>query len=224
MRIKSRPGVRGTGPGSRDTGRGIRGAGYGVRGTLPVTRYLLSAFTLIELLIVIVIISFISLAIYATLSRGIDIWQRVSQVRVEEDVNIFLDTFSRDLKNAVEFSGIDFRGDKGFLEFPALCYNRQLKMNTPGKISYYYRDGLFRQARDISQVYDDKDGLVREALKDVKSLRFGYYIYDEEKKEYGWEEESPAGHIPLAVRLELELKDGAIDGRFVRTVSIPIGG
>jgi Tfp pilus assembly protein PilE len=67
-------------------------------------------FTLVEMLIVAVTLSIVSLAMYAIFNNGLKIWQRVSSQIPESEVNIFFDKFSLDLKNTVRFSGIKFQG------------------------------------------------------------------------------------------------------------------
>ena len=196
-------------------------------------------FTLIELLIVTGILSLISLAIYASLSNGIKIWQKVNQSVVEEDLGIFLDNFTYDLRNTLKYGGIDFLGQEERIEFPTLINSQRLKMKTPGQITYAYPQGialpvplkegaynnvLSREEKDISQVFEGRQGRLRQVLKNIKSLRFRYSYYDREKKENIWQDECLGDLIPLAVRIELELKDGASSSKFVRTVSIPIGG
>jgi hypothetical protein len=61
-------------------------------------------------------------------------------------------------------------------------------------------------------------------MKSVKSLKFQYYFYDKEKKEFLWKDEWQKTELPLAVRVELYLEDDAGAYRFTRTAEIPFGG
>ncbi len=186
-----------------------------------------AAFTLIEMLIVTAIISVVALAIYATLNNGIKIWQKVNRQLPEEDLNIFFDKFSLDLRNSFKFSGINFSGTIDTLEFPTLVNSLRLQKRTVGKLIYAYEPAsriLNRQQMDFSAVYSDEDIPVQQSLKNVKSLRFQYYFYDKERKEYLWQDEWLKEGLPLAVKMELEFDDGRETKKFTKTVGIPASG
>jgi len=184
-------------------------------------------FTFIELILVTAILAVVSLAIYTTFNNGIKIWQRINKQLPEEDVDIFFDKFARDLRNTSKFRGINFIGKEDRIEFASLINSRQLKKRTIGQVIYFYDTSveiLKREQRDFSQVFTGQEGLVTWALINFKSLKLQYYVYDREKKEYLWQEECLTGTMPLAVRIDLELKDGTQIHKFTKTVSIPISG
>ena len=183
--------------------------------------------TFIELLVVTVILSIVSLAIYANFNNGIRIWQRINKNIPEEDLNIFFDRFALDLRNALQFSGINFSGGSERLEFATIINSQRLQKRTVGKVIYFYepyKQILRREERDFSQIFSGEDGLMRQSLTKIRSLEFTYYIYDKNKKEYAWEDEWMVGALPLAVRIELEFKDGVQTHKFTKTVSIPVSG
>ncbi len=183
------------------------------------------AFTLIELLIVSVLMSVVSLALYATFNSGIKIWQRISQTVIDEDASIFLSKFRRDLSNGVRFAGIDFSGDSQQIRLPALIYSPQLALRTVGEVIYAYKDGeISRKERDFSHIYGQQEGFYESVLKDLEYCKFTYYSYDREAKEYFWEEEPAEGSLPLAVKIELEYKGAGRPRRFIQTVDIPVNG
>ena len=183
-------------------------------------------FTLIEILVVIGMLSVIALAIYATFSNGVRIWQRLNVEMPEEDLNIFIDRFARDARNGLLFTGVDFIGTEDRVEMPTLVNDAVSGDRTIGKAIYRYDSGeksLKREERDFSQVYKGQDGRVTFWLDDVTSVRFTYYFYSETEEKYYWKEKWQQEGLPLAVRLELELDDG--DGSiFKKTVSIPSAG
>ena len=184
--------------------------------------------SLIEILIVMVIMSFISLAVYANLNSGIKIWQRINKPRPEEDLNIFLDRFAQDIKNALNFQGLDFLGAEDSFELASAIYSPALKTKTVGKVIYYYdrRDRILkRQQQDLSQIYNRQDSSLIRQLENVDALRFQYCSYDKEKKEFIWQEEyKTKDELPLSVRIELEFNNGSQTKAFSRTVDIPISG
>lgn len=185
-------------------------------------------FTLIEMLIVSLIMSVISLGLYVTLNSGIKVWQRINnQQLAAEDVNIFFDKFASDLRNSLPFTDINFIGTENGLSFPSIIKSQRLKVRTIGQVLYAYdsRTGLLnRQQKDYSQIYNLEEVTPSATLKNIKSLLFQYYVYDKERKEYFWHNEPLPEQIPQAVRIEFESQDGAKTIRFTKTVTIPVNG
>lgn len=184
-----------------------------------------AGFTFIELLIVAAIIPVISLAVYAAFNSGLKVWQRVNYLLPEEDLNILFDKFTSDLKNTFKFTGINFSGEEGRIELAALVKSRKLQAKTVGSVIYIYDPAartFTRMERDFSRIYDSAEGIALQSIKDVKSLKFRYYFYDSQKKEYLWQEEWAGEGLPLAVRMELELANDGQYNMFTRTVSIPV--
>lgn len=184
-------------------------------------------FTLVELLIVSVMLAVVSLAIYASFNSGIKIWQKAKAQAFNEDLNIFFDKFSSDLRNTFRFTKINFRGDESQVEFATLVKSARLQETAPGKAIYIYdrqRKELARRLMDFSQVSTGEEPRAQQSLKNVTSLKFTYYTYDPEEKECLWEDEWQGREgLPLAVRMELEL-DAEQEYKFVRTVSVPVSG
>ncbi len=182
------------------------------------------AFTLIEMLIVTAMLSVVSLAVYATFNNGIKIWQRINQEMPAEEVDIFFEKFTSDLRNSLKVSNISSSGKEDEFELPALVNSRRLGM-TIGKVRYrfdYAKGALTRQRMDYSDIYNGESGIEEILLRNVKSLKFQYYIYDSEKQEYLWQDEWIKQELPLALRIELELKNNDQTNKFIKTVSIPV--
>lgn len=195
---------------------------------MPCMKLNNNGFTFVEILIVSVITSLISLAIYATFNSGIKVWQRVSEQVPSADLNIFLSRFNTDLKNTFKFTGIDFLGTENALEFATLVKSNDLKIKTVGRAAYFYEpeDGVLKRRQDdFSQIYNKDEGRITKSIANIKSFKFQYYFFDKEKNKYAWADEwiGRAG-LPLAVRMELELDDGKQIHKFHKysqTVEIP---
>ena len=188
----------------------------------------LTGFTLIEMLIVSLIMSIVSLGLYVTLKSGIKVWQRINnQQPAAEEVNIFFDKFGSDLRNSLPFTAINFIGTENGLSFPSIIKSQRLEGRTIGQVIYIYdsRTGLLkRQQKDYSQIYNAEEAASSADLKNIKSLVFQYYVYDKERKEYFWHDEPLPEQIPQAVRIEFESQDGAKTISFTKTVTIPVNG
>ncbi len=184
-----------------------------------------NSFTLIELLLVVVLLSVVSLAMYAVLNNGIKIWQRVNKGLPQEDVFIFFDKFSRDLRNSFKFSTIKFSGRETSLEFATVINSPRLQKTTVGRVLYSYDRQMqvfSRQQDDYSQVCEGGEGSLVQSLNNIKSVKFHYCIFDKDAKEYLWYEEWTKENIPLAVKIELETEDGSQIRKFTYTVGIPV--
>jgi type II secretory pathway pseudopilin PulG len=195
-----------------------------------------TGFTFVEILLVTAMLSLIGLAIYSTLFNGITFWVRINQEQPAEDVVLFFEKISRDLKNTFKFTGIDFKGSGAQVSFPSIVKYQEKKVTLEGigKTEYIF-DGIkktlnIRQS-NYSEVYSGKSGYERELLRGIKSLKFRY-CYTLDQKQFIWadswqdKEETSLGvvevkKIPLAVRIEVEVEDGSFKRKFQRTVFIP---
>ena len=187
------------------------------------------SFTFVEILIVTTLIGAVSLAIYSSLSQGIKVWQRVTGVILEEDINIFFEKFSRDLRNSIEFNKIKFIGEKDRLTFATLVASTSkqpgLNLNV-GEVTYSFdkaEQSLMRVQKNISQIYEEQDVAKDALLSTVGSLNFQYYFYDVQEEKYLWQEGWMEGHLPRAVKIEFEFNPGDSARQFVRIVRIPMG-
>ena len=184
-----------------------------------------SAFTLIELIVVVVALSVVSLAVYATFNNGIKIWQAARREMPEEDLDIFFEKFTTDLRDSFNFKNIVFAGKEDSLEFPTLVGSQKLPRGTVGKITYLYDPGkhvVVRRQMDYSDLYNGENNIEQEMAKDIKALKFQYYVYDPGTQEYLWQEELLTGKLPLAVKVELEMGHDDKINKFSKTVGIPV--
>ena len=183
--------------------------------------------TLIELLITMTILAVISTAIYASLNSGLKIWKRINQQLVHEDLDIFFDRFGHDLRNCARFAGISFTGTQERVEFPTILPSPHFGGDVIGRITYAYDQQaktLIRVQQDFSQIHSGEEPSKTQPIPDLGLVKFRYYVYDKETKEYSWREDFLEGDFPLAVRIELELGNGPQAQNFTRTVGIPISG
>jgi prepilin-type N-terminal cleavage/methylation domain-containing protein len=196
-----------------------------------------NGFTLIELTLVTVILVVIGLSIYGTFANGINIWKKVTGPSVMEDVALFFEKASYDLRNSFKMTGLRFRGSPAEMSFPTKIkhYDEQEGFkDSIGRVTYSFnrnKKTVTQERTDYSGVYLDKSVPGNVLVRGVSSLRFEYYVFDARQKKYSWvtnwqEREESFGiqieeNIPLMVRIELGLADDGVEQKFVKLVSIP---
>jgi hypothetical protein len=181
--------------------------------------------TLVEMLIVSMILGVISITINSALNSGVRVWRKINQELPQEAINIFFDKFTTDLHNTFNSTNIKLEGDDERLELPAFVSSRRFSGRLPGEVIYVYdkgKDELYRQAKDYSDVYSDKQGVITPLIKNIHSLKFTYYFFEAERKYYAWVDTWEKEWLPQAVRVELEVNDENKIKQFTRTVSIPL--
>ncbi|MFH1640549.1 MAG: type II secretion system protein [Candidatus Omnitrophota bacterium] len=191
----------------------------------PQSKILKRGFTLIEILIVTVILSIVSLAIFATFNNGIKIWERASRLLPEEDLVIFLDRFNSDVKNSLRFTGLQLAGTEHTLTLVTLVSTARFEGMTPGEVIYRYSQNskvISREELDLSHIYTEEKGVATRSINNIKSFSFQYYHFDKERKLYLWQNEWTQKELPLAISMEMEFDDGSQIRTFTKTVSIPI--
>jgi prepilin-type N-terminal cleavage/methylation domain-containing protein len=193
-------------------------------------------FTLIEMVLVMVILVVVGLAIYGTFANGLSIWKRITQHTQSEDVNLFFEKLSFDLRNSFKLTGIKFRGGRSEVSFPTrfkTSDGMEVK-DSIGQVTYSFnrrKRTLNKREADYSDVYHKKSGKERVLAEDINSLQFEYFIYDLNEKKYSWvkswqEKDTSFGvmieeNLPLIVRVELSVGGDPTEKKYVRTIPIP---
>ncbi len=198
-----------------------------------------TGFTLIELTLVAALLSAIGVALYASFSTGISAWQKINAGLTIEDINIFLDKISSELRNSFQFKGILLKGESGAIRFPILFYGRDKKgvQKEIGEVHYEFNQklqGIYRTYRSYSEVYQEKNTFAERIAGPIQSFELQYYYYDPQQEEYLWtsvwqnaqdalgfEEEKK---LPAAVRIIITVRQEDEARQIVKTVSIPSSG
>ncbi len=191
-------------------------------------------------MIVAMILSTVGIVLYSAFSNGLNIWQRINQEMVIEDVNIFFDKISSELRGSFQFSDLPLRGRTGELTFPAIVHVRDHRGKLKEEIGavHYSFDpksgAIDRQQKSYSEIYLDKDTGKQAMIDHVSSLEFQYYYYDLEQEEYSWveswqDEDESLGIkakkiLPVAVRITVGIiGQEKKERRITKTVWIPSG-
>lgn len=180
-------------------------------------------FTLVELLIVSLLLSVISLTAYGGLAGGVRIWRRVEASVGELDLVLGEKRFRKDLVNRVPFGGIGFTGDSGQVSFPALVTvgAGEAVHQEVGRVRYLFDEPdhrLCREEMTYASVVAGAETDCRPVISSVEKLSFKYYN-PEGGWLSGWAETTP----PLAVRMEATIKRTGSEGEITKqfTVALP---
>ncbi|MDD5166766.1 MAG: type II secretion system protein [Candidatus Omnitrophica bacterium] len=176
------------------------------------------SFTLVELLIVATIFSFVALGIAGSLAAGLKVWDRAKNTDFSRGNVLFtLEGFARSLRQSINFKLIDFEGKSTELSFPTLSGNHILK------VTYKFDASLkkfIREETDLKAILVEKDAAAatQKELFEIDNLSFEYYYFDTLKAAYTWKNAwEKAEGIFTAVRLRLTIKDE----EFSKTVFMP---
>ena len=148
------------------------------------------AFTIVEMLLVISLLSMISVAVFHAFVNGLKIWEKSYEARGEEDIFIFLDKLNRDLHNALAYSLVSFEGKESLISFPAIVrtpqdprisHGENVYIEQIGKIRYYFdsaNNRICREQANYSQALNNEFAYEEILARDVQSLRFRYEYYE----------------------------------------------
>ncbi|MBN2119665.1 MAG: hypothetical protein JW734_01240 [Candidatus Omnitrophica bacterium] len=187
------------------------------------------AFTLVEIIITASLVTVVGLALYSAVNSGIKIWQRLNKSHAQEEVSVFFEVLSTDLRNSFVYGEIYFIGEKERLEFATLVTTASTYPGLrrgPGQVAYYLDSKakkIIKEKRNLSHIYKEAQGSVQEVLSKVSSLNFEYYYYDSLRKEYFWLDEWEEESLPLAVRVRLEITGKDKVYKIIRTFNVPLG-
>ena len=178
------------------------------------------------------------MAVYGTFSNGRNIWEKVTEDSVEEDIYLFFEKISVDLRNSFKLTGLRFKGGKTKVSFPSMIkYNGEDGLeNTIGEVTYYIdrkKKALMRREANYSEIYRKKPGFVRMLSENISSLQFKYYVYEEKYKKYAWVTDWQLSDeyfgevveetLPLVVKIEIGIPGEKGEQKFVKTVQLPMG-
>ncbi len=191
------------------------------------------AFTFVEIMLVVALMSVIAVALFHTFSNGLKIWQKANGVVKEEDVSIFFDKIAQDLRGAIVYSGIPFEGEKTKLAFAALVVTRQDANKKPhenmddihqiGKVEYSFDEAdqaVSRRQANYGQALKKRYGQSRTIVSSIHSMRFEYYL----PKSGGYEISSELkGAVPAVIRIEINFGSEKEPRQMIKVINIPIG-
>lgn len=139
----------------------------------------------------------------------------------QADVLLSFEKLEKDLRNTINFSGINFAGEREKVSFAGLMgvpvsSGESLSL---GRISYYFdinNKSLVREENAYASPLSDSKALV--SLKDVG---FTYYYFNPKAENYVWADSVDG--IPKAIKIKVVFKsENDKDIEITRTVLIPV--
>lgn len=183
-------------------------------------------------MLTVTLVSLCSIAVYRVLAGGLKLWSYSQRSGIEEDINIFLDKFSEDLRNAFYFQSIPFKGSANSLTIATFVSVRpderslqqeEGRITQIGAATYYfdYENHLIRRSQaNYSQALQGRSPDDKVLVRSVTGLKFIYYLPGAQGVEpYSKVEDV----VPSAVFVEMTYSDGKSDHKVGRMVSIPVG-
>lgn len=187
--------------------------------------------TLIEVLIAASLVSLISFVLYSSFSMGLKVWERSRRLLVEEDITVFFDKISCDLRNAFFYSRIKFEGNTCRLSFPSIVYTpmdakiASLKdeyTDQVGGVTYYYDnviDGIYRRQANYSQALNAEFVQPRLIVRSVDGMKFRYCYLTAEGEIFS---KKILDTIPFGVEVEVMFSDNYGQRVIRKFINIPV--
>ncbi|MBL8012883.1 MAG: hypothetical protein JNN05_03460, partial [Candidatus Omnitrophica bacterium] len=160
------------------------------------------------------------------------LWEYSRRSGIEEDVNIFLDKFSEDLRNAFYFKSIPFQGLENKIIVPTFVSVRaddrsiqsgEERIVQMGSVKYYYdyENHLIRRAQaNYANALRERFAEEKVLVKSIDSLKFTYFLPgDHGAQPYAKIQEI----VPSSIYVEIQYSDGRSDHKIGRMIAIPVG-
>ena len=183
--------------------------------------------TLIEILIAVSLVAVISVVIYQSIAGGIMVWRRNQRLLVEEDIVIFFDKLTYDLKNSFEFSVLNISGGETSFSFPTIVYmlndsDDQEYEKQIGMVEYFlnYDDhSLRRRQAGYGQSIDGSWGREQILIENIEDIKFKYAYLSEGKD---MESSRISGILPYGISVYVRFSDDFGERVIEKFISIPI--
>lgn len=214
----------------------------------------LAGFTLLELIVAVTIFAVTAVAIYSSFGVGITASRKAEEsYKVRQEARHFFSIFSRDLRDAVNFTLLvdpaDQNNFKDSLEGSAdrVTFWRPLRIKGEGskrmiRLTYYIKnDGMGPDGTETKSVYrklqayedivkdEEAAGTESAMVSGISGFELEYIYFTGEEivwdKQWKKNDETAICTLPFAVKVSLAypLKDGDKTVKFFETVVIPTG-
>ena len=166
------------------------------------------ALTLIEVLVAIVIFSFISVAIYSLLQTGISVRKRVIlDQNAYQSTCLTLDRVAQELRNTIFFQKDTpaLKGDSQEVQFYTIVFDYPTNAPKVLDITYTFQGG--KLIKTINEPLDEDEVKEKKVvvLDNIKKFEFSYFGEAEETE--SWLDKWQADELPDGVKISLVYED-----------------
>lgn len=190
-----------------------------------------AGFTLIEVLVVCMLMSFITITVVSGISAGLRVWSQLNESENNRQwTQLAFHQIRADIRNARRFELLPYQGSYKEFVFPTLVSSELESGNTIkelGRVAYYRDSKYDRLCRSETPFrLTEKERFrseCQEVLGGVSRIKFSYLLGDVESDTRKWVSRWKEDFPPLAVRMDVDLETE--DGETAREqflVSIPI--
>jgi len=179
-------------------------------------------FSLIELLLAFVLITVVSTSLYLSLRSGLVLYKRSEEgLKTTNEVILFLDTLSYELRNAFYYSALPFEGTEESIYFPTVITAYQDGTPQTGiyTIRYMFKSKKLVREEDRLGTQKDKQHKRTVMYPALQKLTFQYGFYDSKAKELSWKTAWPGetlGAVPHAIALTMVVRYTDSEGNTIR--------
>ena len=188
--------------------------------------------TFVEVLIVISLIAIISLSLYNALSNGLRVWKKTRELVIEEDIAVFFEKLTKDLRNSYPYSQIPFEATENKFAFPTIVKTiadeaadlpKGELVEQVVRVQYVYdynNDTITKSVANYSQALQGTYGSEMVLVRAISKLTFRY-IYLTKDGEIKSTEASNV--FPSSLEVEVEFFDKGKLKKLRKLIDIPIG-
>lgn len=168
-----------------------------------------------EVLISMVIVSFLGGAVYVTFAQGIRVWQAAAKKSQNAQLELFFEQFKSELRNAYQDNGASLNGKNQMIEFVTIQPRMGIKnsgtqaLKVPARVRYRFDSVskvIYKETDFYEKMLHSKSGaaLVKPALADVTGLSFEYYRQPEKGTAASWLNKWTGNCFPEAVKISMD--------------------
>lgn len=195
-------------------------------------------FTLIELVIAVVLVSFIGGTVYMTFSQGLKLWSHASRMKPDTPYEILLEKMIADLRNGFIYKPKRFKGTGDSFEFylldlPGRIRERggnRVNLRVPFRVRYFFdreKSVLNRSQEDFPEILYAShifEVPFEPLVEGLGECVFAYYFSDPQNQNHGWAGTWDGEGWPKAIRITLKYDDENKVRVMERIIPVPIGG
>ena len=188
-------------------------------------------FTFIELLVAMVIVSFIGGAIFVTFSQGVRVWRAAVREGGYDKQEFFFEELKSELRNAFFYGKSSINGQNQMIEFYTLVpriSSKKKAIQIPAQIRYRFMPALKliqKETTFYEKMLNPKSSLqdIKPVLTDIADFYMEYYWKPEKGSSASWVRQWRNTCFPEAVKVTLSNRT-AENSKEIRIISIPTRG